>query len=125
MKFKVVVTRVETTEQWVRASDEESAIRKIEEELTRSYAFIGSWEIQANEIRITEVEQTVRVTPPDPLDPNQRLMTLKDAAKAMSVSYSSLYGMARRGEIEHTKVGSRYYMSRESLDSFIRNNTTS
>jgi excisionase family DNA binding protein len=125
LRFKVVVTRVETTEQWVRAADEEAAVRKIEEELQRSYAFVGSWEIQANEIRVVESEQTIKIAPTDPTDPNKRLMTRKDAAAALSVSYSSLYQMARRGEIEHTRVGSRYYMSKESLEAFIRDNTKS
>lgn len=125
MRYRVVVTRVETMERWVRAADEDAAIRQISQELDRPFAFVGAWETQTNEVRVVEGEQTVQAKPLDPADPSQRLMTLKDAAKALSVSYSTLYGMARRGEIEHTKVGSRYYMSRESLESFIRTNTKS
>jgi excisionase family DNA binding protein len=125
MRFKVVVTRVETMDRWVRAVDEDAAVRQIRQELERPFAFVGAWETQTDEVRVVEAEQTVQVKPLDPADPNQRLMTLKEAARALSVSYSTLYGMARRGEIEHTEVGSRYYMSRESLETFIRVNTKS
>ncbi|MFE1646198.1 helix-turn-helix domain-containing protein [Microbacterium sp. P01] len=125
MRFKVVVTRVETVERWVPAADEDSAMRKVEEELRRPFAFVGQWETQAAEVRVVEAAQTAAIQPIDPADPPARLLALKDAARSLGISYSTLYNLVRRGEVEHTKVGSRYFMSRESIDLFIRTNTTS
>ena len=125
MRYRVVVTRVETVERWVSAPDEETAVRKIEEELRRPFAFVGQWETQAAEVRVVEAAQTVAIQPSDSTNPSARLLGLKDAARTLGISYSTLYKLVRRGEVEHTKVGSRYFMSRESIDAFIRTNTTS
>lgn len=125
MRFKVVVTRVETVERWVPAADEDSAMQKVEEELRRPFAFVGQWETQAAEIRVVEAAQSTVLRPTDSTDPQVRLLGLKDAARSLGISYSTLYNLVRQGEVEHTKVGSRYFMSRESIDAFIRTNTTS
>lgn len=125
MRFKVVVTRVETVERWVPAADEDSAMQKVEEELRRPFAFVGQWETQAAEIRVVEAAHSTVLRPTDSTDPQVRLLGLKDAARSLGISYSTLYNLVRQGEVEHTKVGSRYFMSRESIDAFIRTNTTS
>lgn len=126
MRYKVVVTRVETVERWVTAADEDGAVRKVEEELRRPFAFVGQWETQAAEVRVVEVAKTsTSIEPTDLPNSSVRLLGLKDAAKSLGISYSTLHNLVRRGEVEHTKVGSRYFISPESIDAFIRTNTTS
>jgi hypothetical protein len=41
MRYKIVVSRVQTAERHVRAVSEEDAIRKVREELERPYGFFG------------------------------------------------------------------------------------
>jgi excisionase family DNA binding protein len=51
------------------------------------------------------------------------LLSLKDAAKALGISYSTLYQMMSQGDIEWVAVGSRKFVSRENLMDFIKANT--
>lgn len=123
MRYKVVVTRVQVAERWIRATDEEDAARKVRDEFEKPYAYFGHWETKGSEIEIIEAEQTT-VIKPSLLDASGPMMlTLKDAAAALGIPYSALYEQTNRGDIEYTRIGSRKYISRESLMSFIRENT--
>jgi excisionase family DNA binding protein len=51
------------------------------------------------------------------------LFSIKDAAKALGLSYSVVYTMVSNGEIEWVLIGSRKYISREHLLQFIKDNT--
>lgn len=124
MRYRVVVTRVETVERWVAATDEDTAVNMVEGELSRPFAFVGQWETQAAEVRVVEAAPPTPIQPAASSDPSVRLLGLKEAARSLGISYSTLYSLVRRGEVEHTKVGSRYFMSRESIEAFIRTNTT-
>lgn len=123
MRYKVVVTRVQVAEKWVRATDEEDAARKVKEEFAKPYAYCGSWETKASEVEIIEAEQTTVIHPNKLSESGPMLLSLKDAAAALGVPYSALYELTNRGDIEYTKLGSRKYIQRESLMSFIATNT--
>lgn len=123
MRYKVVVTRVQIAERWIRAADEENAARKVREEFEKPYAYFGHWETKGSEIEIVEAEQTT-IMKPNPLDESGPMMlTLKHAAGALGVPYSAIYELTKRGDMEYIRIGSRKYVSRESLVSFIRENT--
>ncbi|MCC4907765.1 helix-turn-helix domain-containing protein [Microbacterium sp. cx-59] len=123
MRFKVMVTRVQVAERWIRGVDEEDAARKVREEFEKPYAYFGHWETKASEIEIVEVEQTT-VIPPNLLDESgPMLLTVKDAAQALGIPHRGLGELASRGDIEFTRVGSRKYIPRESLLAFVRENT--
>lgn len=123
MRYKVVVTRIQVAERWVRAVDEEDAARKAREEFEKPYAYFGHWETKASEIEIVEAEQTT-VIPPNLLDESgPMLLTIKDAAKALGIPHRGLGELASRGDIEYTRIGSRKYIPRESLLAFVRENT--
>jgi excisionase family DNA binding protein len=51
------------------------------------------------------------------------LLSLKDAGAALGIPYSAVYELTNKGELEHTRIGSRKYVSRESLMDFIKQNT--
>jgi len=123
MRYKVQVTRVQVAERWVRATDEEDAAKKVQEEFDRPYGYFGNWKTTASEVEVVESEQTTVVTP-NPLSPSgPMLLSLKDAAKALGVSYSMVYELTTKGDIEWTAIGTRKYISRESLLDFIKQNT--
>ncbi|MDF1478790.1 helix-turn-helix domain-containing protein [Leifsonia sp. H3M29-4] len=123
MRYKVVVTRVQVAEKWVRATDEEDAARKVQEEFAKPYSYFGNWETKASEVEIIEAEQTTVIHPNTLSESGPMLLSLKDAAAALGIPYSALYELTNRGEIEYTKMGSRKYIQRESLMNFIAANT--
>jgi excisionase family DNA binding protein len=51
------------------------------------------------------------------------LLNIKDAAKSLGISYSTLYQMMDQGDIERVAVGSRKFVGREALMDFIKTNT--
>lgn len=123
MRYKVVVTRVQVAERWVRATDEEDAAKKVQEEFSRPYGYFGSWKDVASEVEVVEAEQTTVIRPNLLSESGPMLLSLKDAGKALGIPYSAVYELTNRGDIEHTKIGSRKYISRESLLAFIKENT--
>jgi len=123
MRYRVMVTRVQVAERWVRATDEEGAAKKVQEEFERPYGYFGSWTTTASEVEVVEAEQTTVITPNPLSKDGPMLLGLKDAAKALGISYSMLYDLANNGDIEWTSIGTRKYVSRESLFSFIKENT--
>lgn len=118
-----MVTRVQVAERWVRATDEEDAAKKVQAEFDRPYGYFGSWTTTASEIEVVEVEQTTVITPNPLSNDGPMLLGLKDAAKALGITYSMLYELANKGDIEWTSIGTRKYVSREALLGFIKENT--
>ena len=51
------------------------------------------------------------------------LLTIKHAADALGIPHRALGELARRGDIACTRIGTRKYVSREALISFIQTNT--
>lgn len=45
VRYKVVVTRVQVAERFVRATSEEDAAAKVQEEFDRPYGYFGSWNL--------------------------------------------------------------------------------
>lgn len=124
MRFKVMVTKVEVAEMWVRAASEKAAAKKVREELKTSWAYTGHWERKAIEIQIIESEpESVGRTPQTAEPSGPMLLKLKDAAAELGISYGTLHALMKDGAIEHTKVGAGKYISRASLAAFIEANT--
>ncbi|WP_198163080.1 helix-turn-helix domain-containing protein [Cellulosimicrobium sp. TH-20] len=117
------MTRVQVAERFVRATSEEDAAQKVQAEFDRPYGYFGSWKTTSSEVDIVEAEQTTVIHPANLAEGGPLLLSLKDAAKALGISYSTLYTMATNGEIEWVLVGSRKYVSREHLLEFIKSNT--
>ena len=63
VRYKVVVTRVQVAERFVRAPSEEEAAAKVQEEFDRPYGYFGSWKTTSSEIDIVEAEQTTVIGP--------------------------------------------------------------
>jgi len=72
---------------------------------------------------VVEAEQTTVIGPTHLSADGPMLLSLKDAAKALGISYSTLYQMTVQGDIESVAIGNRKYISREILMEFIKANT--
>ncbi|WP_341998887.1 helix-turn-helix domain-containing protein [Microbacterium sp. LWH7-1.2] len=125
MRYKVVVTRVQVVERWIKATDEEDAARKIREEFEKPYAYVGHWETKASEVEIVDAAPTVLPSPSVPDESGAVLLSLRDAASALGVPYSALYKLTNQGAIQYTAIGSRRYIPRVALADFVLANTRS
>jgi excisionase family DNA binding protein len=123
VRYKVVVTRVQVAERFVRATSEEDAASKVQARFDRPYGYFGSWKTTSSEADVIEAEQTTVIGPVHLSNEEPYLLSTKDASKALGVSYSTLYQMTTRGDTEWVMIGSRKYISRESLKDFIKTNT--
>ena len=123
VRYKVVVTRVQVAEGFVRATSEEDAASKVQAEFDRPYGYFGSWKTTSSEVDVIEAEQTTVIGPVHLSNEGPYLLSIKDASKALGISYSTLYQMTAQGDIEWVMIGSRKYISRESLMDFIKTNT--
>lgn len=123
MKFTVMVTRVQVAERGVHAADEESAARKVQEEFDRPYGYFGTWKTVSSEVEVTERESVISTTPSALSTSGSLLLSIKEAGKVLGVSYSTIYELVNRGDLEHVLIGARKYVSREALLQFIEDNT--
>ena len=123
MRYKVVVTRVQVAERFVRAVDEDDAAAKVQAEFDRPYGYFGSWKTTTSEVDVIQAEQTTVIGPAQLSPEGPMLLSIKDAAKALGISYSTLYQMLNQGDIEWVAVGSRKLISRQQLLDFIKVNT--
>ncbi|MFN3949131.1 helix-turn-helix domain-containing protein [Microbacterium sp.] len=124
MRFKVMVTKVEVAELWVRATDEESATKKVRGELTTPWAYAGRWDTKATEVQVVESQREAGSPEQGQLPTSgPMLFKLKDAAGELGISYGTLHALMKDGGIEYTQVGSGKYISRASLAAFIEANT--
>lgn len=123
MRYKVIATRVQVAERFVRAPSPEEAAAKVQEEFEKPYGFFGSWKTTGSELDVVEAQETTVIGPAHLADNGPLLLSIKDAAKALGISYSTLYQMMNQGDIEWVSIGSRKYVSREALFAFIKQNT--
>lgn len=124
MRYKVVVSRVQTAERHVRAISEEEAIRKVQEELERPYGFLGGWHTIGTDMDIVSIESVLddRV-PAQVSNDGSFLLSVKAASSHLGLTTSVLYELINRGEIAHVMIGSRRYISRDQISAFIEANT--
>jgi excisionase family DNA binding protein len=123
MRYRVVVSRVQVAERYVRAVDEEEAAKRIQDELDRPYGFFAAWKTTGTDIDIQEVESALQKAPPPLNEGGTLLLSLKDAAVQLGISRTALYQLVNASEIQHVRVGSRMYVSRDALKAFIEANT--
>lgn len=107
VRYKVVVTRVQVAERFVRATSEEDAASKVQAEFDRPYGYFGSWKTTSSQVDVIEAEQTTVIGPVDLSNEGAYLLSIKYASKALGISYSTLYQMTAQGDIEWVMIGSR------------------
>jgi excisionase family DNA binding protein len=124
MRYRIRITRVQVADRSVVAKDEEHAMEKVRAELDNHYGFLVHWQTTATEAKVTAVEPRGGMTPTLP-DEGPLLMSLKQAAAHLGISYSRVYELVNGGEIDHVRIGRRTYLSRAALTKFIEANTRS
>ncbi len=123
MRYRVVVSRVQVAERYVRAVDEAEAAKRVQAELDRPYGFLGSWTTTNTDIDVEEIAGALQQSP-TPLDQDGKLLlSIKEAASHLGISYGTLYELINTAEIQHIAIGRRKLISREHLEAFIESHT--
>jgi len=124
MRYKIVVSRVQTAERQVRAISEEEAIRKVQEELEHPYGFLGGWKTIGTDMDIVSIDSVLDDhVPAQVSSEGSFLLSVKAASRHLGLSTSVLYELINRGEIGHVMIGSRRYISRDRINDFIEAHT--
>jgi excisionase family DNA binding protein len=122
MRYRFRLTRLQTAERSIRATDEESALKKLRSELREPYALLGGWQQSGEvEIELLDAEDTIYGSPL-PVDQNGPLLfSIKDAAAQLGISRGTMYELVNRGEIESISLGRRRLVPRAKLAEFVEN----
>jgi excisionase family DNA binding protein len=124
MRYKIVVSRVQTAERHVRAIGEEEAIRKVQEELERPYGFLGGWTTIGTDMDVVSIQSVLDDREPAQVSSEGGfLLSVKAASRHLGLTRSVLYELINRGEIAHVMIGSRRYISRDQINAFVEANT--
>jgi excisionase family DNA binding protein len=124
MRYKIVVSRVQTAERHVRAISEEEAIRKVQEELDRPYGFLGGWKTTGTDMDIVSIDTVLDDRVPAQVSAEGSfLLSVRAASRHLGLSATMLYELINRGEIAYVTVRSRRYISRDQINAFIEANT--
>lgn len=63
VRYRVMVSRVQVAERYVRAVDEQDAARKVQEELDRPYSFLGGWRTVDTDLDVVEADSPLEKAP--------------------------------------------------------------
>jgi hypothetical protein len=63
VRYRVMVSRVQVAERYVRAVDEQDAARKVQEELARPYSFLGGWRTVDTDLDAVEADSPLEKAP--------------------------------------------------------------
>ncbi|MGA3217382.1 MAG: helix-turn-helix domain-containing protein, partial [Acidimicrobiales bacterium] len=113
---------METAEKVVSATDEDNAIRKVQEELAKPYGFFGRWETKALDLEVVSAETRLGQAPGSVPADGPLLLSVNAAAKLLGFSSRSVYELIRTGELEHVRVRRRVLVARSGLIKFIEVN---
>jgi len=109
----------------VSATDEDDAVRKVQEELAKPYGFFGRWETKALDLQVVNAETRVGQAHGSVPGDGPLLLSVNAAGKLLGFSSRSMYELIRTGEIEHVRVGRRVLLARSALTKFIEVNSRS
>lgn len=123
MRYRVIATRVQVTERFVRAADRDAAAKKIQAELDRPYGYMGEWRTIDSEMDVRETEEALLKAPGPLGEGGSLVLSVKDAAAYLGVSTSVMYELVKTGEIGHLPLGSRKMISRKAIEAFVEANT--
>jgi hypothetical protein len=85
VRYRVVVSRVQTSERVIRASSEEEAAKRVQEELDRPYGYLGNWQTISTNVDITEVSSPIQTAPAPVTETGAVLLSIKEAAAHLGI----------------------------------------
>ena len=120
---RVQVTRVQMAEKWVEAGSEAEAIQRVLGEFSNPNGHQQKWKTISTEAEVLEVAQREQSYSAKAEDDEPLLLSLDGAARTLGVPRELIDELLRTGEMEWIQATSSKFISRESLDKFVRDNT--
>jgi excisionase family DNA binding protein len=118
---------VQTATRYVRASSEEEARKKIEDELGRPYGFLGAWQTVAQDIDLAAVESPLGdQSLPDHMalkNGDGFVLSIKSTARFLGVPEHMVRRLVNEGDMKHVRFGHRIYITRDQINEFLEANT--
>src|SRR5699024_7965511 len=122
-RYHVQVTRVQMAEKWVAAGCAAEAIQRVLGEFSNPNGDQQKWKTTSTEAEVLEVAQFEQDKGEKAEDDKPLLLSLDGAARTLGVPREVIDELVRTGEIGWIQVASSKFISRESLDKFVRDNT--
>jgi excisionase family DNA binding protein len=127
MRYTITISRVQTATRHVRAASEEDARKKIEDELSRPYGFLGAWQTVAQDLDLVAIESPLGDQPlPDHAalkDEGGFVLSVKATARFLGVPEATIRKLVNDGEMKHVRFGQRIYITRDQINDFLQANT--
>ena len=127
MRYTITISRVQTATRHVRAASEEDARKKIEDELSRPYGFLGAWQTVAQDLDLIAIESPLGDQPlPDHAalkDDGGFVLSIKATARFLGVPEATIRKLVNDGEMKHVRFGQRIYITRDQINDFLQANT--
>lgn len=122
-RYHVQVTRVQMAEKWVEAGSEAEAIQRVLGEFSTPNGHQQKWKTISTEAEVLEVAQLEQSYSAKAKGDEPLLLSLDGAARTLGVPREVIDELVCTGEMEWIQVASSKFISRESLDKFVRDNT--
>ena len=127
MRYTITISRVQTATRHVRAASEEEARKKIEDELSRPYGFLGAWQTVAQDLDLVAIESPLGDQPlPDHAalrDEGGFVLSVKATARFLGVPEATVRKLINDGDMKHVRFGQRIYITRDQINDFLHANT--
>ena len=120
MRYTITISRVQTATRYVRAASEEDARKKIEDELSRPYGFLGAWQTVAQDLDLVAIESPLGDQPlPDHAalkDEGGFVLSIKATARFLGVPEATVRKLVNDGDMKHVRFGHRIYITRDQIN---------
>jgi excisionase family DNA binding protein len=127
MRYTITISRVQTATRHVRAASEEEARKKIEDELSRPYGFLGAWQTVAQDLDLVAIESPLGDQPLPAhaalKDEGGFVLSIKATARFLGVPESAVRKLVHDGDMKHVRFGQRIYITRDQINDFLHANT--
>lgn len=127
MRYAITISRVQPATRHVRAASEEDARKKIEDELSRPYGFLGAWQTVAQDLDLVAIESPLGDQPlPDHAalkDDGGFVLSIKAIARFLGVPEATIRKLVNDGDMKHVRFGHRIYITRDQINDFLHTNT--
>jgi excisionase family DNA binding protein len=127
LRYTITISRVQTATRHVRATSEEDARKKIEDELSRPYGFLGAWQTVAQDLDLVAIESPLGDQPlPDHAalkDEGGFVLSIKATARFLGVPEATIRKLVNDGDTKHVRFGHRIYITRDQINDFLQANT--
>lgn len=122
-RYHVQVTRVQVADKWVEVGSEAEAIQRVLGEFSNADGHQRKWNTISTDAEVLEVAQLEQNKSVKAEDDKPLLLSLDGAARTLGVPREVIDELVCTGEMEWIQVASSKFISRETLNKFVKENS--